>query len=45
MPILKVSVTKFQGFFDLSNFFVWPLLAILKGQYRPCAKLGRLVQG
>ena len=45
IPILKVSITKFQGFFDLSNFFVWPLSAILKGQYRPWALLGRPEQG
>ena len=45
IPILKVSVTKFQGFFYLSNFFVWPLSAILKGQYWPWALLGRPEQG
>jgi len=30
IPILKVSVTKFQGFFDLSNFIYGRFLALQK---------------
>ena len=35
IPILKVSVTKFQGFFLFEQLYVRPLLAIRKGQYWP----------
>ena len=49
MPLYNSNFKSFRNkisrIFWFEQLYVWPLLAILKGQYRPCAKLGRLVQG
>ena len=41
----KSFSNKISRIFWFEQLYVWPLLAILKGQYRPWAELGRPVQG
>ena len=41
----KSFSNKISRIFWFEQLYTWPLLAILKGQYRPWAELGRPVQG